>query len=86
MVRLGGEGIPGGMLAMSNTVLPLISDRTLRFRTYQRAEEVRRGSHRLRGECLTEMQGVLVSIDLIAVHVLLGPSVYVAREVPVTAL
>ena len=86
MVRLGGESIPGSMLAVSNTVLPLISDRTLRFRTHQRAEEVRRGSHRLRGECLTEMQGVLVSIDLIAMHILLGPSVYVAREVPVTAL
>ena len=86
MVWLGGEGIPGSMLAMSNTVLPLISDRTLRFRTYQRAEEVRRRSHRLRGECLTEMQGVLVSIDLIAMHILLGPAVYVAREVPVTAL
>ena len=86
MVRLGGESIPGSMLAMSNTVLPLISDRTLRFRTYQRAEEVRRRSHRLRGECLTEMKSVLVSIDLIAVHVLLGPSVYVAPEVAVTAL
>ena len=81
VVWLWRKGISSIVLAMSNTMLSLIANWTLWFRTNQRTEEVRRSAYGLWWKCLTEMESVLVSIDLIGLHVLLMPRISLTGKV-----
>ena len=81
VVWLWRKGISNIVLTMSNTMLSLIANWTLWFWTNQRTEEVRRSAYGLWWKCLTEMKSVLVSIDLIGLHVLLMPSISLTGKV-----